>query len=493
MINNSNMLLHNLTITQANEGLINKEFSAEELTCAHLDQICKLKRLNAFITVDEEGAISKAREVNCFDHPLSGVPCAVKDVIVTKGLRSTGGSKILDNYIPPFDATTVAHIKNHDAVILGKANCDSFGHGSANENSDYGSVKNPWDETRVPGGSSGGPAAAVAAGMATYAIGTDTGGSLRHPATWCGLVCIKPTYGRVSRFGLMSFASSTDTVGALTKTAEDAAIVLGAIAGKDKLDATTVNEPVPNYLAHLKEYDIKGMRIGLPKEYFIDGMEPGVDKAVRKAIKELERQGAVIIDVTLPHTEYAIAVYYIITPSETSANLARLDGIRYGNRVERDMLYEIYTRTRSQGFGPETKRRIMIGTYALSSGYYDAYYKKAQKVRTLIIEDFNKVWEEVDILATPVAPRVAFKIGSQTNDPMKMYLEDIFLSSVSLAGLPAVVVPCGIAKPSDGGEKEMPVGLQLIGPQFSEDMLFQVAHTYEQLRGDFPVPNVSRL
>ena len=468
-----------------------KDFTSEELAKACLNRINKTqKQINAFITITEKEALKSAKEVDqkikkggTIDL-LAGIPCSIKDIIVTEGIESTGAANLLKGYIPPYDATVIKKLKEKGFVILGKANCDMFGHGGSNENSFFGPVHNPWDLDRIPGGSSGGSAASVVSDQAIYSLGSDTGGSLRHPAMFCSCVGLKPTYGRVSRYGLMSFASSTDVIGPIAKCVEDAAILLENIAGKDESDSTAVPVPVDNYSELIKK-DIKGLKIGVPKEYFVKGMQKEVEQAVRSAIKKLEELGAKIIEISLPHTEYAVAVYYIIAPCETSSNLARLDGIRYGNSIIKNKkaqvkdLYEVYSKTRGQGFGSETKRRIMVGTYALSAGYYDAYYKKAQKVRTLLKQDFDKAFKKVDVIAAPTSPTVAYKIGAKTSDPLQMYLEDIFLSAVSLAGQPALVLPCGFAKPVDG-ENELGIGLQLIGKHFDEKTILQVGYQYEQ-------------
>ena len=395
-----------------------------------------------------------------------------KDNIMTKGIKTTAASKILENYIAPFDATIIKKLNTVGAVLIAKTNLDEFAHGASTENSAFGPTHNPWDLMRVPGGSSGGSAAAVASDMCLFALGTDTGGSIRCPASFCGVVGTKPTYGRSSRFGLISMTSSTDVPGLLTKTVVDAGIVLSVIAGHDANDATTPDVKVDNYA--ISKPDIKGLTIGLPKEYFIEGINPGVREVVEKAVAEIKKLGAEIKEISLPHTKYGIPVYYIITPSEISSNLGRFDGIRYGfNSQEAKNLEEIYKKTRGQGFGEEAKRRIMLGTYALSAGYYDAYYKQAQKVRTKIKDELDAALEEVDAIITPTQPDIAFKIGEKSNDPLRMYLEDIFVAPASLAGLPAISIPAGLSE-------KMPVGLQIIGKRFDEEMLFRIGDAFEK-------------
>ena len=389
-----------------------------------------------------------------------------------EGVQATAGSKILEGFVPPYTATTVARALDAGAVPVGKTNCDEFAMGSSNENSAFGPVRNPWDLERVPGGSSGGSAAAVAAGVATWAFGTDTGGSIRQPAALCGVVGFKPTYGRTSRYGLIAFASSLDHVGCFTRSVGDAATVLTTIAGHDPMDSTSSRQPVADYGAALGG-GVKGMRLGVPSEYFVDGMEPGVEAAVREAIAVLEREGAELVEVSLPHTEYGVAIYYIIAPAEASSNLARMDGVRFGHAAgDAKSVIEQYMRARAEGFGPEVKRRIMIGTYALSSGYYDAYYLKAQKVRTLIKQDFDAAFEKCDAIVSATSPTVAFPLGAKTQDPLAMYLNDVLTIPADLAGVPAISVPCGF---SEG----LPVGLQVIGPAFREDVMFRVAAAYE--------------
>lgn len=472
------MKLNQLTIKQALNKLNKGEITSVELTKACLARIKEVdNKIKACLTVCEKEALLDAemadkRRAKGESGVLLGIPCLIKDNIMTKGIRTTAASKILENYVAPFDATVVKKLKDAGAVILGKTNLDEFAHGASTENSAFGPTHNPWDLKRVPGGSSGGSAAAVAADMCLFALGTDTGGSIRCPASFCGVVGLKPSYGRSSRFGLIAMTSSTDVPGPLAKTVEDAAIVMSVIAGQDKLDSTTAGEKVPGYLQ--KFGSIKGLKIGVPKEYFIEGMEKQVEEAVKAAIAKLKELGGKITPVSLPHTKYAVPVYYIITPSEISSNLARFDGIKYGlSEKDAQNLAEVYFKSRGKGFGSEAKRRIMLGTYALSAGYYDAYYLQAQKVRTKIIQEFDRILSEVDILATPTSPHTAFKIGEKSNDPMQMYLEDIFVSGASLAGLPAISVPCGFIN-------GLPAGLQIIGKRFDEATITRTAREFEQ-------------
>lgn len=476
------MNLNELTIKQAHEGLKKKDFSCVELSKACLDQIKKTDgKLKAFITVTKEEALAKAKQIDeagNFDHPLTGIPVGIKDLFCTENIKTTAASKILENYIPPYSSSTIKKLEDQNSVMVGKTNMDEFACGSSTETSYFGDTKNPWDLQRVPGGSSGGSASCVAAQQSIYSLGTDTGGSIRQPAALSGVVGLKPTYGRVSRYGVIAMASSLDQVGPITKTVEDAAVVLEQIAGSDKNDSTTVPVDVPKYSELIKQ-DIKGVKIGIPKEYFIEGVSSGVKSSVQEAIKKLEELGAETVEVSLPHTSYGLAVYYIIMPSELSSNLARYDGIRYGSPEPADNLLEHYLNTRAKGFGPEVRRRIMFGTYSLSSGYYDAYYLKAQKVRTLIKQEFEKVFEQVDCLVTPTTPTPAFKLGEKVDDPLQMYLSDIFTVTANIAGIPAISVPCGFVKPKDG-DKELPVGLQIMGKQFDESTILRVAHNYEQ-------------
>jgi aspartyl-tRNA(Asn)/glutamyl-tRNA(Gln) amidotransferase subunit A len=474
-------MLNQLTIKQASQKLVKGEVTSVELTKACLQRIKEADgKIKACLTICEEEAMIEAQEADRRRQQgekgdLLGIPYLVKDNIMTRGVRTTAASKILENYIAPFDATVVKKLKEAGAVMLGKTNLDEFAHGASTENSAFGPTHNPWDLNRVPGGSSGGSAAAVAADMCLFALGTDTGGSIRCPASFCGVVGLKPTYGRASRFGLIAMTSSTDVPGPLTKTAEDAAIVLKAIAGSDRRDATTLPEQPQDYLADIKQ-NIKGLKIGLPQEYFTDGIDAQVEQAINLAIDKLKELGAQVKEVSLPHTKYGIAVYYIITPSEISSNLARFDGIKYGfsSQQVKD-LAQVYFKSRGVGFGPEAKRRIMLGTYALSAGYYDAYYLKAQKVRTIIKKEMDAVLDEVDVLLTPTSPHTAFKIGAQATDPLQMYLEDVFVTGASLAGLPAISIPVGFDKQS------LPIGMQLIGRHLGEATLLQTAFTYQQV------------
>jgi len=476
------MSLNELTIKEANEGLKRKDFSSVELTQACFDQIKKTdKKIEAFITLTEEQGLAQAKQADRagdFSLSLAGIPAAIKDIFLTKDVRTTCASKILENYIAPYTGTAVNKIFDQGGVMLGKTNLDEFACGSSTETSYYAKTKNPWDLERVPGGSSGGSAAAVAANQCLYALGTDTGGSIRQPASLCNLVGIKPTYGRVSRYGVIAMASSLDQVGPMAKTVEDAALILEQIAGQDKYDSTTTSRAVPKYSQEIKQ-DIKGLKIGLPKEYFVGGMDAAVEKNVRAAIKKLEDLGAEMVEVSLPNVKYGLAVYYILMPSELSANLAKFDGVRFGLSARADNLLNNYLQTRAQGFGAEIRRRIMLGTYSLSAGYYDAYYLKAQKVRTLVKNDFEKALAEVDCLLTPTSPTVAFKFGEKTDDPLTMYLSDIYTVSINIAGVPALSLPCGFALPKNGST-EMPVGMQLIGRHFDESTILKVAYNYEQ-------------
>ncbi len=469
------MNLNELTIQQAAEGLKKKEFSSVELTRACLARIKERNsEINAFITVCEESSLEEAKKADKIIKDkkagsLTGIPFCVKDAICTKGVRSTAAAKILDNYIPPFDASVIKKIREQGGVLIGKNNCDAFGHGASNENSMYGPVKNPHDLTKVSGGSSGGSAAAVADNMSIYAIGEDTGGSIRQPASFCGIVGLRPSYGRNSRYGIMPMASSLDTVGPITKTVEDCALVEQIIAGQDNLDATTVPDRVPDYPAELKK-DIKGLKIGVPKEYFeLTGLEEETKQKITQQIEKLAELGCAIKEVSLPYTKYAIAVYYIVVPSEVSSNFGRLDGIRYGVREKANNLFDVYALSREQGFPEEVKRRILIGTYALSAGYYDAYYKKAQTVRTLIKRDFDEVFKKVDALITPTSPFPSFNIGEKSEDPLAMYLADVMLAPSSVAGMPAISVPAGETK------NGLPIGAQIIGARMNDGIVMRVA------------------
>lgn len=475
------MKLNELTLKQASDGLKKKEFSSVDLTQACLDQIEKTDdKIKAFITLTQDQALTTAKafdQAGDFSNPLGGVPVGIKDLFCTAGVKTTAASKILETYTPPYSATAVEKLGS-GAVMLGKTNLDEFACGSSTETSYFGPTKNPWDLERVPGGSSGGSVACVAANQAIYSLGTDTGGSIRQPAALTGLVGLKPTYGRVSRYGVISMASSLDTIGPITRTVEDAALVLQQIAGLDKKDSTTSRIGVPNYLEALGK-DIKGMKIGIPKEYFVEGMDKAVEAQTRAAIKKLEELGAEIKEVSLPNSPYGLAVYYIIMPSELSSNLARYDGVRYGAPAEADNLLDQYLKTRAKGFGAEIRRRIMLGTYTLSSGYYDAFYLKAQKVRTLIKQEFENIFKEVDCIVSATSPTVAFKLGEKVDDPLTMYLSDVLTVSANIAGVPAISIPAGFAKPANG-DKELPVGLQIIGKQFDESKILQVAYNYQQ-------------
>ncbi len=471
--------LYQLTLTQAREALARGEITSVELTEALLARIAAVEpQVRAFLTIDADAARAQAQAADARRaagdaSPLLGIPIGVKDVISTQGMRTTCASKMLENYTPVYDATAVARLKAAGAVIIGKLNCDEFAMGSSTENSAFQQTRNPWNLERVPGGSSGGSAAAVAAGEAPATLGTDTGGSIRQPAALCGITGLKPTYGRVSRYGLVAFASSLDQIGPMARTVRDCAIVLQVIAGADPLDATCTSHPAPDYEAALTG-DIRGLRIGVPREFFVAGMQSEVEAAVRAAIEVLREQGAGVHEISLPHTPYALPVYYLIAPAEASANLARFDGVRYGLRVPGESYFDELERTRGAGFGPEVRRRIMLGTYALSAGYYDAYYKRAQQVRTLIRRDYQQAFEQVDVIAAPTTPTVAFKIGAHTDDPLAMYLEDVCTLPLNLAGLPGLVVPCGFAE-------GLPIGLQLIGRAFDEETLLRVGDAYQRV------------
>ena len=471
------------TISSVREAITAKKASAREIAAEHYKRIAaRNPEINAFLTLCEKRAYAQADRVDAMVAagkplpPLAGVPLAIKDTISTRGVRSTCGSKILDNYIPPYDATAVVRLEAAGAVILGKTNCDEFAMGSSTENSAYGPVKNPVALDRVPGGSSGGSAAAVAADLAVAALGTDTGGSIRQPGALCGLPAMMGSYGRVSRYGLIAFASSLDRIGPLAHNVADVAQVLRIIAGRDPNDSTSTTAPVEDYAAGLAK-PVKGMKIGIPKEYFGAGMDAGVREKVEAGIALLRKLGCELIDIHLPHTDYAIATYYIIATAEASSNLARYDGVRFGPRVESDSLISTYRKTRGAGFGAEVKRRIVLGTYVLSAGYYDAYYLKGQKVRALIAQDFREAFQKADVIATPTSPVPAFKLGERVNDPLQMYLADIYTVTGSLAGLPGISVPCGRI----GGK--LPVGLQVFGPAFGEAKVLQLAHAFEQAGG----------
>ncbi len=474
------MDLHALTLHQALKLLRTKEVSSVELTQALLDRASDHdEKIGAFLWLKAEQALAQAEAADRKraageDSDLLGLPLAIKDSINTCDMPTTCGSRILSNFVPPYEATVISRLRAAGAVILGKTNTDEFTMGSSTEHSAFFPTANPWNTACVPGGSSGGSAAAVAAQMAPGALGSDTGGSIRQPASFCGVVGLRPTYGRVSRYGLIAHGSSLDQIGPLTREVKDAAILLGCIAGHDRRDSTSLNVPVPDYASELNGVSrLDGVRVGVPNEYFIHGIQSGVEDAVRSALDVMQQLGAELVEVSLPHTEYCIPAYYLISTAEASSNLARYDGIRYGLREDAPDMWQTYYATRQAGFGPEVKRRIMLGTYALSAGYYDAYYLKAQQVRTLIRQDFERAWESVDVLACPVSPTVAFEIGQKLNDPLQMYLTDIFTVSVNLAGICGISVPCGYA---DG----LPVGLQLIGPALGESSILRAAHSYEQ-------------
>ncbi|OGL45088.1 MAG: aspartyl/glutamyl-tRNA amidotransferase subunit A [Candidatus Schekmanbacteria bacterium RBG_16_38_11] len=475
------MELYSLSILNIHRMLEKKEVSVKEVTQSVLGRIKKVEeKVNAYVTVLADNALEKASLLDekikseGVKDELFGIPLAIKDNMCIKDVLTTCSSKILSNFIPPYNATVIEKLKGKQGIFIGKTNMDEFAMGSSTENSFYVTTKNPWKLDRIPGGSSGGSAAAVAADMCIAALGSDTGGSIRQPAACCGVVGLKPTYGLVSRFGLVAFASSLDQIGPITKDVNDCAIMLSAIAGHDPMDSTSVPKKSDDYLTFLTG-NIKGIKVGMPKEYFIKGLDKEVESSVKDAIKKLEENGAEIIDISLPHTEYAVSTYYIIATAEASSNLARYDGIKYGYQYKgsKDLL-DMYCKTRSHGFGAEVKRRIMLGTYVLSSGYYDAYYRKAQKVRTLIKEDFDKAFEKVDVIATPTAPTTAFKIGEKADDPLQMYLSDIFTISVNLGGVPAISIPCGFDR------EGLPVGFQLIGKHFDEGTILNVAYCYEK-------------
>ncbi|GFE56606.1 Asp-tRNA(Asn)/Glu-tRNA(Gln) amidotransferase subunit GatA [Geobacter sp. AOG1] len=474
------MELHELTLHELHEKLKRKEVSSVEATNALLARIeATDQKVGAFITVTADEALAAAREADkriaagTMD-VLTGIPVALKDIFLTKGVKTTCGSKILANFVPPYDATSWERLRERGAVLVGKLNQDEFAMGSSCESSAFGSTKNPWDLACIPGGSSGGSAAAIAARQATATLGTDTGGSIRQPASHCGCVGLKPTYGRVSRYGVIAYASSLDQVGPVTRDVRDAAIMLGAVAGHDPKDSTSVDRPVPDYTKALVP-EVKGLKVGLPREYHIPGLDADVKKAMDAAIATYRQLGAEFVDISLSHTDYAVATYYLIATAEASSNLARYDGVRFGHRSpEEGGLLDMYSKSRAEGFGAEVKRRIMLGTYALSSGYYDAYYLKAQKVRTLIMHDFLKAFETVDVILTPVAPTPAFRIGEKVNDPLQMYLSDIFTIPVNLAGTCAVSVPAGLS------QSGLPIGLQLIGRPFGEESIIKAAYAFEQ-------------
>ncbi len=476
------MKLYEKTAHELHDLLKSKEISATELTQNLFERIDeKEKEIGAYLEITKSQALETAKRVDEKISrgeeiaPLEGIPCAIKDNICTKGVKTTCASKILENFVPPYDATVMTKLNSQNAVMLGKVNMDEFAMGGSTENSAYHTTKNPHNLERVPGGSSGGSAAAVAAGEAIFTLGSDTGGSIRQPASYCGVVGFKPTYGRISRYGLVAFASSLDQIGPLTKDVTDCATVLNAICGLDEMDSTSTAAAVPDFTKSLVN-DVKGLKIGLPKEYFVDGMDNEVADAVKSATKLFEKLGAEIVEISLPHTGFAISTYYLIAPAEAATNLERYDGVSYGARVDGVDVVEMMTNTRTEKFGEEVKRRIMIGNYALSAGYYDAYYLKALKVRTLIQKDFTDAFKNVDVVLTPTAPTVAFKIGEMANDPLKMYLQDICTVPVNLAGLPGISVPCGFNK------ENLPIGLQLIGKPLDEETIIRAAFTFEQNR-----------
>ncbi len=472
------------TVKETAELIRRKEISPVELTEFFLGRIEENDRkLNSYISVWNEAAPEAARKAEklisegTYLGPLHGVPISLKDIFVTKDSKTTCGSRMLQNFTAPYNSTVAEKLEAAGAIILGKNNMDEFAMGSSNETSYFGPARNPWNMEKVPGGSSGGSAAATAANLCTASLGTDTGGSIRQPCSFCGVVGMKPTYGRVSRYGMVAFASSLDQAGPITKTVEDASIILSSIAGHDPLDSTSVNVPGADYHAALNP-EVKGLRMGVPKEYFVSGMDPEIEESVKKAVSEFEKLGAEIVETSLPHTSYAISTYYIIAPSEASSNLARYDGVRYTYRAaQTETLRDLFFKSRSEGFGDEVKRRIMLGTYALSSGYYDAYYLKAQKVRTLIIKDFENAWKKVDIIISATSPETAFGIGEKSDDPIKMYLSDILTIPCNIAGLPGISVPCGLSP------EKLPIGIQIIGKPFDEQTVLNAAYAYEQSAG----------
>jgi aspartyl-tRNA(Asn)/glutamyl-tRNA(Gln) amidotransferase subunit A len=471
--------LHKLTAHELHDRLAAKEVSAAEITAAVFARIDAVEdKVRAYITQTRDLAMAQARAADDKIRrgetvaPLAGIPGALKDNMCVKGVKTTCASRILANFVPPYDAAVAERLAAQNAVMVGKANLDEFAMGSSCENSAFFATRNPWDTSAVPGGSSGGAAAAVAAAEAVWALGSDTGGSIRQPAAYCGVVGLKPTYGRVSRYGLVAYASSLDQIGPITRDVTDCALVLGAIAGHDGRDSTSIDAPVPDYTRALVP-DVKGLKIGLPKEYFVAGMDPAVEKAVYAAIDQLKALGAEYREVAMPHTEYALAAYYLVATAEASSNLARYDGVGFGHRGEGNDIVAMYKRSRTEGFGEEVRRRIMLGTYALSSGYYDAYYLKALKVRTLIKQDFDKAFDEVDVLVAPIAPTTAFKVGEKVDDPLAMYLQDVCTVPINLAGLPAISLPCGFAA-------GLPIGLQIIGRPLGEEIILRAAYAFEQ-------------
>ena len=480
-MNEEKMEIHELTIHELHDLLIKKEVTSREVTEAFYRRIKKVDgKIKAYLILTEEGAFDQANQVDRKIvrgeeiGDLAGVPIGLKDILCTKGIRTTCGSKILENYVPFYDGTVVRRLKERDAVMLGKLNMDEFAMGSSTENSGFQITRNPWNLDRIPGGSSGGSAAAVAADECIAALGTDTGGSIRQPASCCGVVGLKPTYGRVSRYGLVAFASSLDQIGPITKDVEDCAILMNAISSYDPYDSTSVNVEAPDYKQFLIK-DVKGIRIGMPEEYFVEGMDPDVERSVKEAIDRFKEWGAEVRRISLPHTEYAVAIYYIIATAEASSNLARYDGVKYGLRSKgyRDLM-EMYSQTRAKGFGQEVKRRIILGTYVLSAGYYEAYYRKASQVRTLMRKDFEEAFQQVDVIMAPTAPTPAFRIGEKAEDPLQMYLSDIHTIPVNLAGIPGISIPCGFSR------ENLPIGLQIMGRHFDEGKLLRVAYTFEQ-------------
>ncbi len=481
----------NMTIQETKDLLRKRETTATGLTSFYLERIQRYnKDIMAYLRVTEDKALEMAHEADRMieqgeDGLLLGIPFGIKDIFCTKGIETTCASQILKGFIPPYDATIIKKLRDACFIHLGKLNMDEFAMGSSTENSSFQITKNPWDLSCIPGGSSGGSAAAVAAGLCAAALGTDTGGSIRQPASLCGVVGMKPTYGRVSRYGLIAFASSLDQIGPLTRNVTDCAIVMNAIAGFDPMDSTSIPQPIPDYTKYLGK-DIKGLKIGIPKEYFIAGMDPDVRKAIEESLSVFEKQGASLIDVSLPHTEYAVATYYVICTAEASSNLARYDGVKYGLKMEGKDIIDMYKKTRLKGFGKEVKRRIILGTYVLSSGYYDAYYRKAGKVRTLIRRDFDEVFKSCDILVTPVSPTTAFKVGEKMEDPLTMYLSDIFTIPINLAGLPAMSLPCGF------DANGLPIGLQIIGKPLDEGLMMQAAYVFENIKNIKKIPEAFR-
>jgi len=476
------MSVHKLSLCELQKKFAAGEVSAAEIVRAYVLRIGQVEpKVKAYVTQVKDAALAQAealdRQLKGWRRtkPLTGMPLAIKDNLCTEGVPTTCSSRMLQRFVPPYDATVVAKLREQDYILLGKTNLDEFAMGSSTENSAFGPSRNPWNLQCVPGGSSGGSAAAVAADECAAALGSDTGGSIRQPAAFCGVVGLKPTYGRVSRYGLVAFASSLDQVGPITKDVRDAAFLLGAIAGHDPMDSTSAERPVPDYMKALAKKDLKKVRVGVPREFFAEGLDPDVEQAVTAAIEELKRLGAEIKEIQLPRTDAAVAVYYVLATAEASSNLARFDGVKFGLRAkETKDLLDLYMKTRQEGFGPEVKRRIMLGTYVLSAGYYDAYYGKAQAVRTLVCQDFDAAFKEVDVIVTPATPTPAFKLGEKSEDPLQMYLSDIYTISVNLAGLPAIALPCGLSK---GG---LPIGMQLIGRAFEEETILRAAHAYEQ-------------